>query len=106
MSERERPLLSFVLHEMRAPLSLKGSLLTRGTYLQLDIGTLLSGKAGSGVQFLCPHFYFVGYPEAGDHPMTSSKKGRHGGNSSSLQTDPDKPDNLADLPGGTDSQTG
>ena len=38
--------------------------------------------------------------------MTDSKKGRHGGNSSSLQTDPDKPDNLADLPEETDLQTG
>lgn len=28
--------------------------LLRGTNLLIDIGKLLSGKAGSGVQFLCP----------------------------------------------------
>jgi hypothetical protein len=30
--------------------------------------------------------HLVGNPEAGDQPMTSSKKGRDGGKSSSLQT--------------------
>ena len=59
-----------------------------------------------GLLFLGLHLVGNQEVEPGDQPMTSSKKGRHGGKSSSLQTDPDKPDNLADLPGGTDSQTG
>ncbi|KAL5808047.1 hypothetical protein ACOSQ3_028738 [Xanthoceras sorbifolium] len=43
---------------------------------QVEAGLVPYSVKGKAWSFLCPQLHLVGNPEAGDHPMTSSKKGR------------------------------